>query len=197
MITINLLPEEFRVKEKAKLKIPGLPIILIFSGFFLIMTGILYLDYLHSNIRYAELQKEWGIIQPKSNQVKRVKDEIEKTIKAEEMFFNTSITTDKPITQVLSGLSENLPETAWLIELRVDRAADKVRIFLKGLVLPSEEKSSIELIENYLRQFKEEIGGAAMNLTTTRQKMGEANLTLFTANLEWNAVAPAAAVNPS
>lgn len=188
MITINLLPEEFRAKEKKQLKIPGLPILLVLGAFFLLLTSILYVDYLHSNIKLRQVEKDLSVIQPKSNQVMKIKDEIEKSIKAETNFFNSYVVFDKPVTTVLSSLSAKLPETAWLIELRVERNGEKVRIFLKGLVLPSEDKSSIELIETYLREFKDEIGGAAMNLTTTRQRMGDANLTLFTANLEWNAL---------
>ena len=67
----------------------------------------------------------------------------------------------------------------------MERKQDGGRLFIKGLSLPSKEKSSIEAIEIYLHQLKEKIPDANLSLTTTRQTIEGTELTQFTANFAW------------
>lgn len=193
MITINLLPPEFKVTEKKAGKIPGMKFLILGAVLFVLLTSFFYFDFLGSALKLTGMEKEWKQLEPQSVAVRALKDKIDKTVKPETDFLRTRVAVDKPLTHVLTWIHELLPETSWLIELRMDRSADRVIILLKGLVLPGKEKSSIELIENYMQALKARLGNAALNLTTTRQRMNDTNLTLFTANFEWSeSSAPAA-----
>lgn len=195
MITINLLPPEFKVVEKKGGNAPGRKFLFLGGGLFALLTGFFYFDYLGTTLKLTGLEKEWKQLEPQSVAVRTLKAKIEKTVRPEADFLRTRVAVDKPLTHLLSWIQELLPDTFWLIELKMERSADKVKILLKGLALPSKEKSSIELIENYMQALKAKLGNAALNLTTTRQKMNDTNLTLFTASFEWseNRLAPASA----
>lgn len=188
MITINLLPEEFRVKVKTQSKYPVIPIAIGVGSLFLILTIFFYIDFIVAKGSFSKLEKESANILPQSQQLKQLEQEVEQTLKPENAFLNRFVTADKPLTQLLTWASENLPPSTWLIEFKLVRKGDGGQLFLKGLTLPTKEKSSIELIEIYLHQLKSKMPDANLSLTTSRQRIKTVELTEFSANFDWGTI---------
>lgn len=189
MILINLLPEELRIKEKAKHDIPILKVAAAVGVVLGLLTVFFYFDFLSSQSKLKKLEQEWVTLQPQSMRLNQLEQEVETVLKPENLFLNRFVTADKPLTSILSWVSELLPDTAWLLEIRLDREGEGARLFVKGVALPSKEKSSIEQIETYLHQMKEKIPEAGLSLTTTRLEIENTEVTQFIANFEWGIAA--------
>ncbi len=188
MIKINLLPEEFRIVKKEKAEIPYTRIAIGLGILFGILTGSFYLDYMNAQKELKKLEQTWATLQPQSAQLKALESEVETTLKPERDFLTKYVLTAKPLTFLLVWISEFMPDTAWLTEVKMEQSEAGQNLFIKGLVLPSKEKSSIELIEIFFHQLKEKIPESLLSLTTTRQKLESVEVTQFIANFEWKAV---------
>lgn len=186
MITINLLPQEFRVQPKSESNIPYVKIAIAAAVVFALLTLYLYGDLLFARTQLKKVQAEWAKVQPESLELKKLEDEVEKTLRPEKIFLESFVTAQKPLTLFMRWVSEFLPDSVWLTEFRMERKQDGGHFFIKGLALPSKEKSSIEAIEIYLHQLKEKIPEAHLSLTTTRQTLEGTELTQFTANFSWD-----------
>jgi hypothetical protein len=83
-------------------------------------------------------------------------------------------------------MSQFLPNSVWLVELKITRETKGTSLMLKGVALPLGTQSSVEIIEKYLRDMK---GAFPVNtdlvLTTSRQQKEKRELTLFTAIFHW------------
>ena len=186
MITINLLPEELRTHEKKIGKIPGLEIGLGLGALFLIVTAFFYVDLIGSKHKLKKLETEWAAIQPHYQRLNQLQQEVETVLKPEKAFLEQFVTTQTPLTHRLTWVSEFLPGTAWLTEIKLEHKAEEGEsFFIKGLALPSKEKSSIAQIETYLNDLKKKMADANLSLTTTRQKLEGVDLTQFVANFQW------------
>ena len=185
MITINLLPQEFRIQAKSEHSLPYLKIAAVCGILFSLVTVYFYVDLLVAKAQLKKIRGEWSQIQPKSAELKKLEDEVEKTLKPEKVFLESFVTAQRPLTSFLVWAGELLPETVWLTEFQMERKGEGGRLFIKGLALPSKEKSSIEAIEIYLHQLKEKIVDGNLSLTTTRQTLEGKELTQFLANFEW------------
>ncbi len=185
MIKVNLLPEEFRIVHKSPNQFPVMRVSILVGIFFMILTVFFYFDYLHASKELKTLTATWTTLQPQSAQLKALETEVESTLKPERDFLLRHVMTAKPLTFGMSWVNELLPESGWLTELRMEQGQGTQSLFIKGLVLPSKERSSIELIEVFLHQLKERIPEAELSLTTTRQKIEGAEVTQFTANFDW------------
>ena len=185
MITINLLPEEFRVKQKSAETVPTKKLAIAGGILFGVLTLFFFFDFLMAQGRLKKLENEWAALQPKSRELTQLQDEVESSLKPEKQFMDKFVTSQKPLTSFLVWVSEYLPQTAWLTEITMGRKGEGGSFFVKGLAQPSKEKSSIEQIETYLHQLQEKVPEANLSLTTTRQKIENFELTQFTANFEW------------
>ncbi len=185
MITINLLPQEFRPQLKSEQRIPYLKIAAICGILFAVLTIYFYVDLLLANAKLKRIQAAWAKIQPQSIALKKLEDTVEKTLNPEKNFLEGFVTVQKPLTLFMVWASELLPDGVWLTEFSMERKQEGGHLFIKGLALPSKEKSSIESIEIYLHQLKEKIPDANLSLTTTRQTLEEKELTQFTAHFDW------------
>ena len=190
MITINLLPQEFRTHEKKSFKIPALKWVAGAGVLFSILTLYFYFDFLGSRGRLKHLEDEWKVIQPQSVQLKKLEQEVSTELKPERDFLTQFVTAERPLTAFMIWLSEFLPETAWLNEVSMERKGEGGLLLVKGLALPSKTQSSIEQIEIYLHHLKEKMPDANLSLTTSRQKLQNVEVTQFIANFEWKAAAP-------
>ncbi len=185
MIQINLLPEELRGREKKTVKVPGLKIGLGAGIFILALTFFFYMDLIIARHKLKKLETEWFANQPKSQELNQLQQEVETVLKPEKKFLEEFVVTQTPLTHKLRWISEFLPETAWLLEVKLERKAEeKEDLFIKGLSLPSKEKSSIAQIETYLHDLKAKMPEANLSLTTTRQNLEGIDLTQFVANFQ-------------
>lgn len=185
MILINLLPEEFRVKEKKTQEIPALKIAIIVGVLFALLTVGFYVDFLFAKVRLSKLEANWSGLQPRSLQLSKLEKEVEGTLKPEKEFLERFAATKKPLTYFMLWTSELLPDTAWLTEFKREVKSDGTDdFFIKGLAMASKEKSSIEQIEMYLHHLQEKLPGASLSLTTTRQRIEAVELTQFIADFK-------------
>lgn len=185
MITINLLPEEYRVREK---KMPGgraFTLTFLGASVFLLLTVFFFIDLLMSQAQLRGLEKEWRVLKPQADELKKLQTEVETKLKPEQNFFDAYVTTQKPLTYLLSWVSETLPDQIWLGEVKMERKEETAELFIKGYALSSKTQSSIQAIEAYLNQLKLKITDATLSLTTTRQSLEGHELTQFFASFEW------------
>lgn len=185
MIQINLLPEEFRVVEKKGSQIPYATLGLLAAALFAILTAFFYLDFVLVSGKLRKMEGNWKEIQPEFMALNQLKSEVDGSLKEEKEFMEKFVTTQRPLTYLWMWTSEFLPGTAWLIEIDLTREEGVSHFLIKGLCLPSKERSSIEQIEQYLQLLKEKMPDADLSLTTTRQKTEGVELTQFIANFSW------------
>ena len=185
MITVNLLPEEFRVKEKSQSQIKYMRILLIAGILFGAATAFMYMDFLVATATLKGLESQWATKHPEFQRLTTLRNEVENTLKIEKDFMEKYATTRRPLTEIMVIVSEYLPDTAWLTEMKLERSEEAGDLMVKGSVIPSREQSSIEIIENYLQKIKNDIPGATLSLTTTRQRLEQVTLTQFIAHFSW------------
>lgn len=187
MILINLLPGEFREREPAYARTGLKPVHLRLAGaIFLGLTLILYVHYLISLKTLSGLKSGWASIYQDVQRVTQIRTGMDGGVRVESKFLKDYIRVSFPTTRILSAVSESLPDTVWLIELKVTRTPKENSLLLKGLSHPSRGHSSIHEIEKYLRELKNGFPpGTDLMLTTSRQQRDQTELTLFTAVFKW------------
>ncbi len=187
MISINLLPEEFRIKKKKASgdQKPYLKLAVGGAILFMIMTGYFYIDFLIASSRMKKLESDWLAVQPKAAELTALQAEVDNTLRPEKNFLAEFVATGNPLTYILQWCSEFLPLSGWLTEVRLDRRGEGGEVLVKGYCLGTKEKSSIEQIETYLHELKTKMPYAQLSLTTTRQQYEGVELTQFIANFVW------------
>lgn len=186
MIQVNLLPPEFRQKVKSPQQ--GKYILLAVLGvlIFVIMTLILFADFVRSSAGLNKLERKWNGLQPQSVALTNLQKEVEGSLRQERKFMEQFVTTQLPLTHLLQWASEFLPETAWLTEERLTRNEGVVNWLLKGNCLSSKTLTSIEHIEKYLGDLKVRIPDSKLILRTNRMMIGDTEVTEFIANFSWS-----------
>lgn len=187
MILVNLLPSEFR-KQTSRFGIPrpNQKFLKIGGVVFLSLTVFFYMQYLFELRTFKGLETEWFGIQQEVRHADQVKAEMEAGGKGERAFLEHYVLSPFQTTSILSAVSQLIPDSIWLVELKVLRQAKENTLLLKGVSLPSRDKSSVQEIERYLRDLKEKFPpGAELILTTSRQQKDRSELTLFTAVFKW------------
>lgn len=186
MIEINLLPEEFRVREKKeKTEIPKKKLLIGGAALFSLFTISLFIDYRGSVSKLRSLEKQWAVVQPQAQVLNQLENEITNVLEPEKKFLQRFVTADRPLTHVMEWVSEFLPDSAWLTQIKMENTAEKNNLVVRGLALPTKEASSIEQIENYLNELKKKMPDASLSLTTARQIQDQIEMTQFTAIFEW------------
>jgi len=186
MLEINLLPEEFRIQVKeAAPEIPALKIAVGVAVLFSILTLWFYFDYVGSQAKLKKLDAEWKVVQPQALELSNLKSELEGVIKPERDFLKSFVTTERPLKLILQWISEYLPEGAWLTGLSLRHESAKRSLVIQGLCLSSKDVSSIEAIELFLHNLKEQMPETKLSLTTSRQIFEGVELTQFTSVFQW------------
>lgn len=188
MILINLLPPELRqgtgfhplFRDRRKVATGG-------GVLFVALTLIFYLQYQLSLKTVKELEGRWHSFQKDIQRVTEFEGTMERGARGEKRFLDQYVTSALPVTTILSAVSEFLPDSIWLVELKVSRQAKENTFLLKGFSLPFGHRSSIQDIEKYLRDIKEKFPPKTeLILTTSRQTRENRELTLFTAIFKWS-----------
>ena len=185
MITINLLPEEFRTQPKSETSVSYLKIAAVFGVLIFFLNAYFYADFLKAKGELKKVQAQWAALQPQAAELKKLEEEVEKNLKPEKDFLENFVTVKRPLTSLMGWTSEVLPESLWLTELQMEREGEGGYFLIKGLALSSKEKSSIDAIEIYLHRLKEKMPDSNLSLTTTRQTLEGRELTQFTAHFDW------------
>jgi len=134
----------------------------------------------------GSLKNQWASLAQNAQRVIQLKNEIDSGVREEKDFLERYVISSLKTTALLSAISTLLPDSTWLLELKVARQPDENTFLLKGLSLPSPRTSSIQDIEKYLRDLKEEFPPETeLILTTSRQIKENRELTLFTAVFKW------------
>ncbi len=187
MITVNLLPEEFRIKKK-KVSGPKPSYFKLAVGggiLFAILSLYFFGDFLFASARLKKLEGQWLTVKPQAAELTALQAEVDTTLKPEKDFLAGFVTTGNPLTYMMQWCSEFLPPSGWVSQLRLERKGEGGEILVKGYCLGNKEKSSIEQIEMFLHQMKEKMPDAKLSLTTSRQKFEGVELTQFIATFVW------------
>jgi len=186
MIKINLLPEELRAREKNETtEIPKAKLIIAIAILFVLVTVFFYFDFHASGSKLRKMDKQWAEFQPQAQILGALENEILNVLSPEKDFLERFVTAERPLTYVLEWLSEFLPVSAWIIQVRMENSPVKNNLVVRGLALPTKEVSSIESIEIYLNELKKKMPAASLSLTTARQFEEGVEVTQFTAIFEW------------
>lgn len=187
MILVNLVPPEFRGRASHRWNLrsaKGVP--LGFAVLFLVLTAIFYFQYLVTLREVKAYRQEWLSLQNDVMRVEETRRQMDAGSRGERTFLEEHILPLFRITSLLSAVSDLLPETVWLVELRVGREQGTDSFVLKGASLPLRGQSSVSEIEKYLGNLKEKLPqNTELVLTTSRQQNEKGELTLFTAAFKW------------
>ncbi|MBI4115827.1 MAG: hypothetical protein HY447_04535 [Candidatus Omnitrophica bacterium] len=188
MISVNLLPVEFRKRKEIHfVGLPNKKVGKIVGGIFITLTAIFYVQFWINLATYKQLEKSWPVLQTDQARVFKLRSEIDKGSKNEKTFLDSYITSSYATTSLLTAVSETLPDSIWLVEMKFARNPNENALVLKGLSRVSKKHSSIQDIEKYLRDLKRRFPqGTSLILTTSRQSRENVELTLFTAVFKWS-----------
>lgn len=187
MIRINLLPQEFRPKETVSYTGRYFKTAILAGVALTLLTLVFYVDFILSFGKLRRIEGDWKTSQPEYQKLTQLQKEVEGPLKQERQFMEQFVTTSRPLTSFLMWGSELLPDSAWLVELKLSRSKESGNFLIKGLSLPSKEKTSIEHIESFLQALKAKMPDTRLALTTTRQEIDKVELTQFTAHFGWGA----------
>ena len=188
MITINLLPTELRSKgAPSPLFIHRKKILIGCGAAFVVLTLAFYLQYQLGLQALKNLQSRWLSLQKDVKRISELQLHIESGSKKEKEFLERYVTSPFPVTSILNAVNKFLPDSVWLIELKIARQPQESTLLLKGLSLPSSRRLGIQDIEQYLREMKAIFPPRTeVVLTTSRQVKENRELTLFTAIFKWS-----------
>lgn len=188
MILVNLLPPDLRKETAGYAPLRRAPFIAKMGGvLFIVLTVIFYAQYLMDLRGLHLLQKRWGTIQRDVKRIDKIKTEMEGAgSNGEKDFIERYVVSPYSLTRILSSLSELIPDSIWLVEMRALRQPSANTLVLKGVSRALQGQSTVQEIERYLRALRERTPpGTNLVLTTTRQGQERAELTLFTAVFKW------------
>lgn len=187
MILVNLLPSQLRHRKGGtEVTLPKKQIGKIVFVLFLSVTAVFYVQYFISLHSIKGLRNRWALLQSDLLRVDKLRGELESGSKAEHSSLDKYVLSNYRTTEILSSISESIPDSIWLIELRVLRDAGGNTLVLKGAARSKKGRSSLQDIEKYLRDLKAKSPpNTELSLTTTRQEKEMMELTLFTAVFKW------------
>ena len=182
-----MLPQELRKAKKSTTHAAYVPMAILGTVLFLLLTLFFYGDYLRARSVYGDVHKEWVRLNPMMGQLKALENKIEVEMKGEKDFLEKNILNTEPVTHILSWVSEFLPPKGWLTELTVEREGDGCRLSMRGVVLPSRAQTGIEQIEGYLQKLKAKFPPKATLVLTTAKQASSTKVegTSFAADFEW------------
>lgn len=185
MITINLLPEEYKSKKRATTLKPYLPLAFLLGIIFLLLTLFFYVDYLKTLKAYGLVRKEWEQLSPQMKQLKALESRVEIEMQAEKDFLEKNVLNTESTARILQWVSEYLPPRGWLTELKFEREGEGGRLLLQGAVFSMGSQTAIEQIEVYMRNLKEKLPSGEFTLTTAKQDDKKSEGMAFTATFDW------------
>ena len=150
-------------------------------------TLVFYIQYHLSRKTLTGLQTHWVSLQKDVLRVSQLQTGLENGGRKEKDFLEHYVVSPLPLTIILNSINKFLPDSVWVIELKISREPQGSTFLLKGLSLPADGRSSIQDIEKYLRDIKEKFPeGTEVVLTTSRQTKEGKELTLFSAIFKWS-----------
>ena len=188
MIKINLLPIELRKANKKAVPIPYLPLVILAGMLFLLLTLFFYVDYIGARTAYLKVRREWVRLSPLMAQLKSMEKTVDVELKGEKDFLEANVLNSQPVTRILMWVSEFLPPKCWLTNLEFERQGEGCHLGVEGVVLPSDNRTGIEHIEDFLNKLKAQLPTATLSLTTTKTSTKDVEGTSFAANFEWGPV---------
>jgi Tfp pilus assembly protein PilN len=185
MIEINLLPEEFRSARKSGKQPPYVLLAGVVAGIFVLVSSVLYFDFLKQKSELRQITGQWEMSQPEYKILQQLQADLDGPVRSEREFMMRFVTTQRPLYVTLMWLSECLPNNAWLTDLRLERGLDGEALYIRGQVIPSGKKTSIEQIEAYLQALKIKMPDARITLSTSRQEIDKVDVTQFVTQFMW------------
>jgi len=188
MITINLLPQEFRRTRKPTMAKPYLPLAILAGSLFMLLTLFFYADYLKAKGAYDSVYSEWMQFSPQMQQLKTLEQKVEVEMRGEKEFLERHVFNTDAMTRILQLVNDHLPQRGWLTELTLERAkTGGGNLVLQGVVLQTSARTGIEQIEGFLQELKSEYPEMDILLTTAKVKEKNAVGTSFSAMMTWSA----------
>jgi len=188
MITINLLPEEYREVKRPSSALPYISLAIQAGALFLLLTLFFYADYLKARRAYDSVYAEWIQFGPQMRQLKELEKMVEVDMKAEKDFLVTTVLNTDPVTRVLQAVSDHLPPHGWLTELKIERAGGGGKLNMQGIVLSAGAKTGIEQIESFFQEVKARFPKADVTLTTSKVKDPKIAGTSFSTTITWGPI---------
>lgn len=189
MITINLLPEELRLKEAKQIHIPYQKI--AFGVFLIVFILTVYNLFVYIRVRseYGSLQKQWNQMAEKSGQADALESELGSSINAEVDFYDSWVDPPLATARILNLISDFIPKSVWLTEINFVRNKKDLDLVVIGLSQSSGATSKLVDIQNFANTLKSEMekimakGSLKVAITTSSKKTAEnTDQTQFTAN---------------
>ena len=196
MITINLLPEELRLKEVKHINIPYQKI--VFGIFLIVFLLTIYnlIVYIRVRSEFGALQKQWNQMAEKSGQADALESELGSSINAEVDFYDSWVDPPLATARVLNLISDLIPKSVWLTEINFSRNKKDLNLVVIGLSQSGGATSKLVDIQNFANTLKSEMEKVTdksrlkVAITTSSKKTAEnTDQTQFTANFATETVA--------
>ena len=161
MITINLLPQELRIKETKKIYIPYRQIAFVVFLFFLLVA--LYNLFIYIKIRqeHRKLDKQWKSIEEKNTQAEELEKELGATILAEIDFYDAFVDRPLGVSRILNLISDLAPDGIWFDQLKFEGNKDGLRLSLTGYSGSHGKDSKLVEIQKFTTDLKNQMEKAA------------------------------------
>lgn len=187
MISINLLPHEFRKVTVFTQRTWLRPRYMKLAGcIFVLITIIFYIQFLFYVKTYSGLQKKWPALYANAQRVAQIRNEVQGGIKSERDFIAQYLVSPLSTTVILSAISEFLPSSMWLVEVKLTRQPKENIFILKGLTHSEKGRTGMQEVEKYLKLVKEKFPPETrLTVTTSHQERERVELTFFTAIFKW------------
>lgn len=181
MIQINLVPEEYRIREYRRT--PIFSIALSFSVIFLVyvgVNGIFQHIKARKQIRIAESNLK--AMESTAEEVKALSKKLTDKLKPEVVTISTLLTNEINWAQVLYLISKKVPNNVWLSSLEVNDTSESWTLTLTGFALPVTQAAAIATVGEFTTKVKwemitlltrEGIDPDIELLTTTKQKQAD------------------------
>ncbi len=196
MIKINLLPAEMRPVKKSATShafMAGSQTRLIAGGVgavcFLLFLCTAYFDFAYyaDSKKFKRVSDELAAIQPGTQALRDLEQELNGVLVPQRDFLKTYILNKTPITSVLQGVSEALPDGVWLQSFSISNSGKQRSFQIQGAAIQFKGKTSIEQIEAYLQALTKVVPGAVFNYSTSKQVVNKQAATAFNVTYQWQA----------
>ncbi len=154
MIRINLLPVEFRQVEVKQNKFS--PQVILLSVLFICLLVALCQFFSYAGVRKKIHQSDAEMTQ--LTEPSKESDQLDQAINGkllpEKRFFNQYVMSNYLVAEVMNELSDNLPDSVWLADLRFHREREALHLDLTGYSRITSKQIAVAQIQEYVNLIK-------------------------------------------
>ena len=154
MITVNLLPEQLRIKRK-DFNFPIFPLLFLIYMVLLIVFAVIQFGIVSTRSVVQEMENTLLTVGSKSLEAQRLEGDVKYMQEIKEQVLNKALIPTYSLTMILDTINRNIPDNMWLTEIfyQYDGATERLKIH--GFVRPEGIDTMITVIGDFNSALKE------------------------------------------